>query len=170
MSDVEATLVEAARTGDPQAYGRIVEAHWARLVRLARSVVGDTDAEDAVQDALVAAWRKLHTLDHPVAVAGWLTRIVFRRCLRRLRFRRLLLPLESAPQESHCPDAAGLLAARQVLSRLAPRQRAVLYLTVVEGMSDGEIAAALGIAAGSVRAHRRRAREAVARMLNGGTS
>jgi RNA polymerase sigma factor (sigma-70 family) len=49
----------------------------------------------------------------------------------------------------------------QILSRLPPRQRAVLHLTVVEGMTDVEIGAVLGITAGSVRAHRRRARERV---------
>jgi len=168
VNDGCAGLVGAALGGDRQAFGRLVESHWAGLVRLARSVVGDIEAEDAVQDALIVAWRKLPTLAEVAAFTPWLTRIVVRRCLRRVRFRRRLVPLEAAPQGSHNPDAAGLLAARQVLGRLAPRQRAVLHLTVVEGMSDGEIGAALGIAASSVRAHRRRAREAVARILNGG--
>ena len=60
------------------------------------------------------------------------------------------------------------IAVWQVLSRLALRaQRAVLHLTVVEGMSDREIADALGIAAASVRAHRRRARARVERLAKG---
>jgi DNA-directed RNA polymerase specialized sigma24 family protein len=58
----------------------------------------------------------------------------------------------------------------KLLSRLAPRQRAVLHLTVVEGMTDAEIAPLLAITPASVRAHRRRARESAARLLQGGKS
>ena len=47
----------------------------------------------------------------------------------------------------------------RLLAALAPRQRAVMHLTVIEGMSDGEIGRSLGITPGSVRAHRRRARQ-----------
>jgi RNA polymerase sigma factor (sigma-70 family) len=54
----------------------------------------------------------------------------------------------------------------QVLSILAPRQRAVMYFTVIEGMSDSEIGRALGITAASVRSHRRRARERLQQVLH----
>jgi RNA polymerase sigma-70 factor (ECF subfamily) len=154
-----------AQRGDAQAFGPLVEAHWSRLVRLARSVVGEVEAEDAVQDGLLAAWRKLPQLDDPTRLRAWLTRIVFRRCLRRMRWGLLRRALDDLPEQRVEPDPESELSAWSMLSTLAPRQRAVMHLTVVEGLSDTEIATQLGITAGSVRAHRRRARQALARHL-----
>jgi RNA polymerase sigma-70 factor (ECF subfamily) len=168
MEGDQTQLVEAARRGEREAYGLLVERHWSGLVRLARSVVGDLEAEDAVQDGLIVAWRQLAQLADSGCFSAWVTRIVFRRCLRRTSLLRRFVPLDAAPESSYAPDPAAGIAVWQVLSRLAPRQRAVLHLTVVEGMTDSEIADRLAIAAGSVRAHRRRARERVAAILKGG--
>ena len=161
----------AARSGDQQAFGRLIEARWPRLVRLARSVVGDIDADDVAQDACVACWRKLAQLADPTRFDSWLMRIVFTRALRRARWQRLrkLLVWDPASAGFRGGRAAGVppaaesdLFVAEILTRLPPRQRAVLHLTIVEGMTDSEIAGTLGIHAGSVRAHRRRARKRIA--------
>lgn len=163
-------LVRAARAGDREAFGLLVERSWQRLVRLARSVVGELEAEDAVQDGLVAAWARLGTLADPDRFDAWLSRIVFRRRLRAHRRQRGRVSLEAVPEAPVSCDPAASVNAWQLLSRLAPRQRAVLHLTVVEGMTDAEIAPLLAITPASVRAHRRRARESAARLLQGGKS
>lgn len=136
---------------------RLLAAEWTGLVRLARSVVGDADAEDVVQEGFVIAWQKRRSLRDPQALRPWLTRIVLRRCYRRLRRRRSTVPLLDAPESTteHTPD----LDVPRVLARLAPRQRAVMHLTIIDGRTDTEIAALLGMRAATVRAHRRRARE-----------
>jgi RNA polymerase sigma-70 factor (ECF subfamily) len=139
-------------------------------VRFARSVVGDSEAEDAAQEGLVAAWRALSSLAEPAAFSAWVTRIVGRRCLRRARRSARWLPLELVAEPSAEADPSGDIDVAAILRRLAPRQRAVLHLTVVDGMTDSEIGAALGIAPASVRAHRRRARESVGRLLQKGES
>jgi RNA polymerase sigma-70 factor (ECF subfamily) len=161
-------LVRAARDGDREAFGLLVERSWDRLVRLARSVLGDLEAEDAAQEGLVVAWSRVARLSDPERFEAWVSRIVFRRCLRRARRSRGRLSLEALPEPSQTPDMVERLGAWQILARLAPRQRAVLHLTVVEGMTDAEIAPLLGITPASVRAHRRRARESAARVLKGG--
>jgi RNA polymerase sigma-70 factor (ECF subfamily) len=160
--------VARARSGDQAAFGRLVERRWIRLVRLARSIVGDLDAEDVAQDACLACWRKLSQLADPARFDSWLMRIVFTRAVRRARWQRLRSAFVVRRFISWDPASAGLapdaecdLLVEQILSRLAPRQRAVVHLTVVEGMTDSEIAEALGIRAGSVRAHRRRARQII---------
>lgn len=167
MSD--ATVISAAG-GDRRAFADLVEAHWERLVRFARSVVGDADAEDAVQDALVAAWDRLASLRDPAAFPAWITRVVSRTCLKRLRRDRLrhALPLVAAADvaEPRAADPASGVDVARLLAALAPRQRAVMHLTVIEGMSDGEIGRCLGIAPGSVRAHRRRARNRLHEMFD----
>ena len=164
----DAPLVRRAVAGDRGAYGRLVELHWAALVRLARSVVGDGDAEDVVQDALVHGWAKLRGLRDPERFAPWISRVVMRACLRRKRrgFHPMSLSEMSRGETeeleagaSPAPDAVAGIDLQRSLAVLAPRQRAVLHLTVVEGMSDSEIADRLGIRAASVRSHRRRARQ-----------
>jgi len=155
----ESELVRQARLGDHGAFGQLVERHWARLVRLARSVVGEAEAEDAVQDGLIRAWRKLPQLAKPMAFGAWVSRVVVRVCLKRARPRSAnFVPLENSPEPHSTPNPGAEMDMGRLLSSLAPRQRAVMHLTVVEGMTDSEIASLLGIAASSVRAHRHRAR------------
>ncbi|MCH9647480.1 MAG: sigma-70 family RNA polymerase sigma factor [Deltaproteobacteria bacterium] len=164
MSGVEPAIVQRAREGDRDAFAAIVQARWGSLVRLARSVVGDGDAEDAVQDALVVAWNQLSKLRDLESCAAWLNRIALRTCLRRARWRWRWLPLEEAPEGSVESRPEDTIDIQRMLLGLAPRQRAVLHLTVIEGMTDREIADLMSITAASVRSHRRRARQSLERI------
>lgn len=167
-------VVLRARAGDADAFGELVEELWAPLVGLARAVLaGDPEAEDVVQDALVVAWRRLPALRDPASFQAWVRRIVVRRCLGLLR-RRRLRPVASPPSVGEARRAAAPSASfasaseasidvARLLALLPPRQRAVLYLTAVEGRTDREIAAMLGILPPTVRVHRLRA----ARRLRG---
>ena len=115
----------------------------------------------------MVAWSKLGGLAEPAAFRAWVLRILGRLCFRRARFGRRFRSLVGLPE----PRGPGTEAAREaidverILRVLAPRQRAVMHLTVVEGMSDSEIGTAMGIDAASVRSHRRRARERLRRAL-----
>jgi RNA polymerase sigma-70 factor (ECF subfamily) len=163
MSDDDLRRVARARAGDPEAFGDLVKLNWERLVRLARSIVGEAAAEDAVQESLLVAWRKLGKLARDESFRPWVTRIVFRRCLR-LRGRRA--PLENPPAREGPGNPETAVWAGELLSHLARRQRAVMHLTVVEGHTDGEIGGMLGITAASVRSHRRRARARIDALMN----
>jgi len=167
-----ASLVRAARAGDDRAYGEVVERCWNDLVRFARTMVGEANAEDVVQECLVRAWRELPQLRDDDRFRAWLTTAVFRRSLRWKRWslwRRARLAEASLPDptlggagaiaSSQFPDPSPQLDVPRLLLRLTRRQRAVMHLTVVDGMSDAEIAQALRMKPGTVRAHRRRARE-----------
>jgi RNA polymerase sigma-70 factor (ECF subfamily) len=169
VEETDACLVRLARQGDSGAFSRLVERHWGRLVPFARSVLGDAEAEDAVQDALVVAWGKLGRLAEPAAFRGWVLRILGRLCLRRARFRSRFLSMVDIPEPSDpaTENAGQAFEVERILRMLAPRQRAVMHLTVVEGMSDSEIGAVMGIDAASVRSHRRRARDRLRPVLAG---
>lgn len=169
IRDATAELAARARSGDRDAFGALVERHWAPLVRLARSVVGDRDAEDVVQDALVVAWRRLPALRQPAAFGAWVERTVLRRCLRRAGGWLRLVSLDAAPEPA-AGDGGTDLQVKSLLARLAPRQRAVMHLTVIEGRSDAEIGELMGIAAASVRSHRRRAKQRLEALWNGSAS
>ena len=161
--DFDVTTVERAMAGDRGAYGELVAGCWTSLVRLARGVVGDADAEDAVQDALVVAGERLAQLRRPESFLAWVRRLVVRTCLRQRRRGRGLLPLLPdfvVGGTGGRPDAdldAGIDVER-MLAVLPSRQRAVLYLTAVEGCSDGEIGDLLAISPATVRSLRRHAR------------
>jgi RNA polymerase sigma-70 factor (ECF subfamily) len=172
VDEDDASLVLRARGGESEAFSRLVERHWCRLVRVARSIRPGDDAEDLVQESLVQAWKKLDQLDEPAAFGSWALRIVSRRALRGEPFWRRFLPLRDAhdPGDPREEGERGTMEVERILARLPVRQRAVMHLTVVEGMSDGEIGRALGIEPSSVRSHRRRARENLREILAGDPS
>lgn len=161
MGRTDGELAILARGGDVAAFSALVERHWARLVAFARSLGGDVDAEDEVQEALITAWDKIGGLKKPGSFRLWVTRIVARRCLRRSRSRRRLVALETIgePSDPTSLEVTHRLDVERLIGRLAPRQRAVMHLTIVEGMTDSEIGLVMGILPASVRSHRRRARE-----------
>jgi RNA polymerase sigma-70 factor (ECF subfamily) len=165
-----AAVVQAAQADDSVAFGCLVERHWREMVRLARSVAGDDQAEDVAQDAFVAAWQSLHQLEHTERFRSWLARIVYRRAVQAARWRRLRVAIGLEHEKAVASDPDSAIDLASLLARLAPRQRVVLHLTVVEEMSDGEIGEVLAIAPASVRAHRRRARERLAVLMQGRTS
>ncbi len=136
MSNTNSGWVERAIGGDHGAFGHLVERHWNRLVRIARSVVGEGEAEDAVQEGLLASWRKLASLKDPAAFSTWLTRVVLHTCLRRSRRRGLWVSLDQAPEPKTVGDPDGPIDVRRLLASLAPRQRAVMHMTDIKVITD----------------------------------
>jgi RNA polymerase sigma-70 factor, ECF subfamily len=105
----EQSLVAAARNGDEQAFRRLVAPHEARLRAHCYRMLGSLfDAEDAVQDTLVKAWRGLSGFDGRSRFGTWLFRIATTTCLNAIRGRsRRTLPLEQGFRSSDPGDAAG---------------------------------------------------------------
>src|SRR5262245_63760771 len=101
MRDVESGLVVAAQAGDTTSFETLVRRHVDRLYGAARLMLRDIDlAEDAVQRALVRAWRDLPSLRDPALFEAWLQKLLVRACYdearqkrRRLGNVRLLEPL-----------------------------------------------------------------------------
>jgi len=150
--------VERAAGGDDAAFGRLVEIYWFKLLRIARSIVGLAEAEDMVQEGFVIAWRKLRSLKNPDGFSAWIARIVINKCLRHARRQATMISFTQANEKTVYSSPDAQLDVVRLLSLLAPRQRAVLHLTEIEGMTDSEISSMLKIRKSSVRAHRRRAR------------
>ena len=160
-------LVGRAQGGDPEAFGDLVEAAWRDLVALARATLASSnDAEDVVQEACVHAWNHLPALRDPAGFHAWLRRSVVRRCWRLARQRRREAELEAGMDPAIPPRESGIDAPR-LMRHLSPRQRAVTYLTVVEGCTDSEIARQLGLLPATVRVHRHLAMRKLRRLLRG---
>jgi RNA polymerase sigma-70 factor (ECF subfamily) len=155
----ESFLVRQAIDGDRGAFSDLAAKRWRRLLALARSIVADLEAEDVVQDALLTAWRKLGSLRDAAAFDAWLSRIVANAAVGRARRRRFFAPIDGVEVAAPGNPVEERIDVGRLLRRLAPRQRAVLHLTAVEGLTDSEIASVLGITPSSVRVHRLRARQ-----------
>ena len=151
-------LVERARGGDHDAFTILLDVRLARLDAAARLIVRDPElARDAVQDALIRAWRDLPGLRDPDRFDAWLHRLVVNACLDLVRRRkRRVIEVELSPIDlPTASDAAGSLADRQVLdealARLEPGQRAVVALHYLLGMPLPEVAASLRIPLGTAK-------------------
>jgi RNA polymerase sigma-70 factor (ECF subfamily) len=151
-------LVEQAQGGDHDAFVVLVDASLARLDAAAWLILRDAElARDAVQDAMVRAWRDLPGLRDPDRFGPWLHRLTVNACLDQARRRRRrVIEVELTPvDDPSVPDATSQVADRDVLdralARLDPEQRAVVVLRFFLGLSLPETAATLGIPIGTVK-------------------
>ncbi|MEU2131817.1 RNA polymerase sigma factor SigM [Streptomyces sp. NPDC018352] len=165
--------------GDPDAFGELVRRHRDRLWAVAIRTLGDREeAADAVQDALVSAFRAAHTFRGQSAVTTWLHRITVNACLDRVRkaatrrtapvddterFEQLLEPHESAEAPAERQDLhRELLAA---LATLPAEQRAALVLVDMQGYPVAEAARILDVPTGTVKSRCARGRARLAPLL-----
>ena len=157
-------LVALARAGHERAFEAIVERYRRPLVRACRRVLPEARAEDAVQQALVAAWSALSRGDEVHELRPWLYRIAHNTALNQLRIAGYdydelhgMLETGAAPEE----ELERREVARRTLTGLAalpPRQREALLQTAVQGRGQEEVARALGVSEPAVRQLVHRAR------------
>lgn len=171
----EAELVSRAQAGDQEAFGELVRSHADRAYAIALRMTGHpSDAQNVVQDAMVAAWQHLEAFAGQASFNTWLTRIVINGCHNHRRATRPTAPLDdvdeghdglrlggqwaSGPEDAVIARAK-LAATRQAIASLPFDQRAALVLHTVAGCSHAESARILGISesAARVRVHRARA-------------
>jgi RNA polymerase sigma factor (sigma-70 family) len=170
---VDRDLVEQARRGDREAYADLIRSRGDRLYAIAQRILRDVDrTEDAVQDALVIAWRDLPGLRDPGRFDAWLHRLVVRSCLREaVRTRRVVTNLRVLPLDVAAPTDDFLsVADRDELDRgfrrLDPQQRAILVLRHFAGFEPAEIAEILGIPDGTARSRLHHAHRAMRAALD----
>jgi RNA polymerase sigma-70 factor (ECF subfamily) len=136
---------------------------------VALRTVGDREeAADALQDALLSAYRAADRFRGESAVTTWLHRIVVNSCLDRIR-RRQSRPTVPLPEVDRTPapavDHDTALVVRSALAQLPVDQRAALVLVDLQGYSVADAAAVLGVAEGTVKSRCARGRARLATML-----
>ena len=187
-ADGDAALVEALRREDPEAPELLVETYGDRVYRLALRITGSNeDAEEVAQDALWTAARKISTFKGEAAFGSWLYRIAANAAYQKLRARKAkaheiamddVLPafddagrhFEPMADWSDRVDEQALQGElRQVLGaaidELPPDDRTALVMHDVEGLSNPDIAEALGISLPAVKSRVHRSRLFVRKQL-----
>jgi RNA polymerase sigma-70 factor (ECF subfamily) len=167
----ERELVVAAQQGSTAAFAVLVRLHQRRAYGVARAVVlTHEDAEDAVQDGFLHAYRALDRFRPDQPFGAWLYRIISNAALDIVRRRKVrdAEPISDAvPLPFRDPAESDELRSRlsEGLKALTGRQRSVLVMHDVEGFTHGEIGSMLGIPEGTARSDLHHARAALRRML-----
>lgn len=183
--DTDADLVARLQRGDETAFEAIVRAHGGRLLSVARRFLGNNeDAQDAVQDAFIRAFKAIHTFEARAQLHTWLHRILVNTALMKLRERRRrptesiddLLPTYSANghQTVASRDWSDAVlerketasVVRQAIAMLPDAYREVLVLRDIEEKDTAEAAEILGTTSNVVKVRLHRARQALRTLLD----
>lgn len=149
--------VAAAQQGDALALDRLLDELAPYVRRLCARIV-PAAADDAAQEALLAIFRGLPSLRAPEAIMTWVRSVTVRTAIRLARQHDREIAVEETLIGRHASSLEGLVDIDDALARLPASQRAVLVLRTREGLSEQEIAATLGIPAGTVKSRLHRAR------------
>jgi RNA polymerase sigma-70 factor (ECF subfamily) len=162
------TLLEACKAGDEAAWRRLFQERSAQIYRWAVLLgLGSAEAEDAAQEVLAIAARRIDTCRADEAMGSWLyqiTRRVVSNARRNGWWKRAFLgsdgDIEPAFEHETHEDAGRELAVRTCLEKLPRAQSEVLVLMEIEGYTREEVADMLGIPTGTVASRARLAKKA----------
>ncbi len=184
----EVRLIESIRAGDDAAFSDVVRRFGGRMLAVARRFLHhEQDAQDAVQDAFLSAFKSIDQFQGQARLGTWLHRIVVNASLMKLRSQRRrperaiedLLP--KFKEDGHRTDAATVWAVtfdttvadhetrevvRRCIENLPESHRTVLLLRDIEERSTEETAELLGISPGAVKTRLHRARQALRTLLD----
>jgi RNA polymerase sigma-70 factor, ECF subfamily len=182
VTEEETNLLAGARSGDDSAFATLVMPHRDAMLRLTQRILRNReDAEDAVQTALLDAFRHLDTFQGRSRFSSWLTRIALNAAFMRLRSTRRrgetsldeimdrdaparfqVLDMRANPeQECSMKEARALLS--NAFDRMGPLHREVLHMLHVQELPAREAAQMLGVPVGTVKARLHRARTGLTR-------
>ncbi len=162
--DELAGWAQAARDGDPVAVAALVRATQSDVRRLCAHLVDPQSADDLAQETYLRALGSLPSYEGRAPFRAWLLVVARRTCAdalrQRGRRRRLVERLRGGLEET-VPDAAGDVAAADLLARLEPERREAFVLTQVLGLSYAEAAQVCEVPVGTIRSRVARARAAL---------
>ena len=158
-------IVAGCRQGSQDAFRRLVDKHWAGVVRTVPPLLGDPDdVEDAAQEAFIRACRRLDELKEPDRLPAWLhaiARNAARKMLRQRRLEQQRLPeheLSRSVADADLGSVFGYRDLKALVNTLAPPDRAVVTLFYLTGMELNRIAEHLDIPAGTAKSRLHRSR------------
>lgn len=188
LAPADVALVAALKAGEPAAFEQLVRQHGPRMLAVARQILGsESDADDALQDAFITAFRAIGSFEGKSQLSTWLHRVAVNAALMRLRSRKRkreqpiddLLPQFIADGHEKNPGAAWNPAAlagieqeetrrivRAKIDQLPEDYRTVLVLRDLQELDTRAVAELLGLSEGNVKVRLHRARQALRTLLS----
>jgi RNA polymerase sigma-70 factor, ECF subfamily len=167
-ADDDRSLARQAQSGGRAAFDELVRRYQKKVYRLAFGILRSThDADDAVQEVFIRAYRYLPSLDPSRSFEGWLMGIAMNQA-RTIRGRRRVQPSETADvavREKPARDAEMHTAALQAVSALPEKQREAMLLHLNTELTTQEIGEILGCSRGAAGVHLHRARATLRKAL-----
>jgi len=168
-------LVRKAAAGDEGAFAELVRRHEGPALRLAQSITRDrAEAEDAVQEAFLRAYRNLERFDPERPFGPWIMKIAANRALSRSARRSKHRALEADPAPAEEPGLDAALTRKEELRRvqdavaaLPPLDRAIIGLRYEQGLKVSDISRSLGLTLSAAKVRLFRARERLMKLLGG---
>ena len=156
-------LVRAAGCGDVDSFMRLCHRYYPTMVAIARAILGDSHlAEDAAQEALARACRRLRSLKKPSRFGAWLATICRNQARDMVRRTQTVESLGDRDVPQHAPEQSrDLEAVRRAIESLPPESRELLYLKYRGDLSHQQISDLLGVSLQAVHGRLKRAKRAV---------
>lgn len=165
-------LIERSKNGDCSAFSELASLYTTEAYRFALYMTGNKeDAEDAVQEALLSAWKGLHSLKDDSLFKAWLFKILANKCKTLLMKRNKMpdtLPVEEYEFLADYEDGDSLISSAELkdaLSALTPPDAQIILLSIIGGFTSYELGVIYNMTPGAVRTRQKRALERLRTIL-----
>lgn len=172
METDNALLIERSKSGDSHAFSQLYSLYAGDLYRFAVYMMGNKqDAEDAVQEAVLSAWRNINTLKENLSFKAWIFKILSNRCKTDIMKRNKapdILPIEEYTFliEGEYEESFNCAELKEALSRLTPPDAQIIILSIIGGFKSCELAEIFNMEPTTVRSHQKRALEKLKTLLS----
>ena len=164
-------LIERSKQGDTRAFSQLYSQYAEDLFRFSIYMMGNRqDAEDVLQEAVLAAWRNIHTLNDTNLFKGWIFKILSNRCKTELMKKNKhpdTLPVEEyeflVGGDEFSFDCAEL---KEALESLTPPDGQIIMLSVIGGFKSEELSEIYGMPASTIRSRQKRGLEKLKTLLS----
>jgi RNA polymerase sigma-70 factor, ECF subfamily len=152
-------LVKKAIRGNKSSFTQLIQHHEEMLYRVSYSVLrSDSDCADAIQETILKAYDKIHTLKEPKYFKTWLTRILLNNCYDQLRDRQRVIPMEWLKESQGIDKGYEKIEVQEFVNMLGEESRTAIILFYFEGFSIREIAELLDCPESTVKTRLHRGR------------
>jgi RNA polymerase sigma-70 factor, ECF subfamily len=175
MEKTDADIIRRVLAGDVEDFGLLVDRYYPRYARIALHITGDReDAEDALQDTFLRAFRALPTYEERERFGAWLLRILVNQCRTQLSRRRRAVPLqaewvrrEAISEVSAADQIETAVDLQKALQALPETQREALVLKYSDDLSYEEMSGITGVAISALKMRVKRGAERLRELLAG---
>lgn len=166
-------LIERSKQGDCSAFSALYSQYATEVYRFALYMTGNKeDAEDAVQESLLSAWKGIHSLKDNSLFKAWLFKILSNKCKTLLMKRNKMpdtLPVEEYEFLVDYEEEGNLISSaelKEALSALTPPDAQIILLSIIGGFTSYELGVIYNMTPGAVRTRQKRAIEKLKNILS----